>query len=125
MTVSQKTAHLRHVRLEAAPGPKETSGAEAYDFVAPLDEQGFIDVEAWKEERALCFVHRIEDGDVMRGHLVHLPGGAGGATWAFVYDPASGDEETGFRFDAHAFAPGAYVSVATRMARRIHIASSR
>lgn len=105
------TAPLRHIRLEPAPGPHEAATSVVYDFVAPLDAEGMIDASAWKESRALCFVHRIEDGDVRHGQLVHRPGGAGGATWAFVYDPARGEEDAGFRFDAHAFAPGAYVSI--------------
>ena len=104
-------AQLSHIRLEAAPGPHEPAGGPSYDFVAPLDPQGKIDVEAWKHDRALCFVHRLEEGDRRRGLLVHRPGGPAGATWAFDYEPGVGDEETGFRFEAHVFAPGGYASL--------------
>jgi hypothetical protein len=39
---------------------------------------------------------------------VHRPGG----TWAIDYDPRStADDEPGFRFDKHKFAPGEYVSL--------------
>jgi hypothetical protein len=42
------------------------------------------------------------------GLLVHRPGG----TWAFDYDPrATEDDEPGYRFDKHRFAPGEYVSL--------------
>src|SRR5438067_435851 len=105
-------ARLYHITLEPAPGPHERAAGASYGFVAPLDDSGHIDLETWRQERALCFVHRIEDGDaVRRGLLAHLPGGSHGATWAFDYEPGLGDEETGFRFDAHAFTPGAYATV--------------
>jgi hypothetical protein len=46
------------------------------------------------------------------GHLLHKPGGAEHARWVFDYD-ASGtdDDESGYRFGLHAFAPGEYVSL--------------
>ncbi len=106
-----KRAQLSHVRLAAAPGPQEPQAGPDYDFVAPLDPQGRIDVEVWKDERALCFVHRLEGGTTRHGLLVHRPGGVGGAYWAFDYEPGSGDEEAGHRFESHAFTPGAYASV--------------
>jgi hypothetical protein len=107
-----QAAQLSHIRLESAPGPHEHASGIAYGIVAPLDSKGMIDVDAWKRERLLCFVHRIEGGESVRtGLLVHRPGGANGATWAFDYEAGVGEEETGFRFDAHAFSPGAYVSV--------------
>lgn len=107
-----KSTQLSHIRLEAAPGPQEPAADAAYDFVAPLDSRSMIDVEAWKKDRALCFVHRVEpDATVRHGLLTHRPGGLNGATWAFDYEPGDGDEETGFRFEAHAFTPGAYVSL--------------
>jgi hypothetical protein len=41
--------------------------------------------------------------------LVHKPGGG----WGFHYDihGAPDDDETGYRFDHHAFRPGEYVSI--------------
>jgi hypothetical protein len=107
-----QSVQLFHIRLEPAPGPHEPVAAAAYDFVAPLDTRGMIDADAWRRERALCFVHRIEPGDgVQHGLLVHRPGGPNGATWTFDYEPGQGDEETGFRFEAHSFTVGGYVSV--------------
>ena len=111
MTRSQ-TANLRHIRLEPAPGPKETPAEASYDFVAPLRDDGFIDLDAWKAQRALCFVHRMEKGGAQtRGLLVHRAGGAGGGSWVFDYELGEGEEETGYRFETHAFAPGSYASV--------------
>jgi hypothetical protein len=107
-----QSVQLFHIRLEPAPGPHEPLGDAAYDFVAPLDTRGMIDADAWRRDRALCFVHRIISRDtVQHGLLVHRPGGPHGATWIFDYEPGQGEEETGFRFEAHAFTVGAYVSV--------------
>jgi peptide chain release factor 1 len=47
--------------------------------VAPLDDTGHISVEGWRSKRALCFVHRLEDGVIVeRGLLAHRAGGPGG-----------------------------------------------
>ena len=43
---------------------------------------------------------------------MHRSGGAGGANWAFDYEAgARDDDEVGYRFNAHAFLPGEYVSL--------------
>lgn len=105
---------LRQVRLEHAPGKGETGAppAEAYEFSAPIDDQGRLCAASWKHDRHLCFVHKIEAGDIVqRGLLVHSPGGPGGGTWRFDYELGSGDEESGFRFDDHTFVAGEYVTV--------------
>lgn len=110
----QGGVHLRRVRLERArdKGQPEPTPGEGYEFVAPLNADGFIDLESWKNYRTLCFVHRLERGVVVeRGLLVHRAGGKGGATWAFDYELGEGDEEAGYRFGEHAFRPGEYVSV--------------
>ncbi|MEN9709154.1 MAG: hypothetical protein RIQ68_1562 [Pseudomonadota bacterium] len=103
---------MSKISLEPAPAPKEAATASRYDFVAPLDTQGHIDVGAWKLSRALCFVHRKDkDGTVQHGLLVHRSGGAGGSTWVFDYELGQGDEESGFRFESHAFVAGEYVAI--------------
>ena len=113
-TKAQAAIKLHRVRLEPArekgsPGPNAGTG---YEFVAPLDSSGYIDLEGWKNLRTMCFVHRIENGVVLdRGLLVHRAGGQGGATWAFDYELGEGEEEAGHRFGSHAFKPGEYVSV--------------
>ncbi len=115
--MSDKGSKVRmyKIRLELAraPGTPQGDPGEGYEFHAPLDETFHIDLERWKEDRARCFVHRLENNlTVERGILTHRPGGAGGATWAFDYDyAAQGDEEAGYRFGAHAFTVGEYVSI--------------
>ena len=106
---------MHKIRLELARSKNEPEGSpgDGYEFHAPLDDTHHIDLDAWKEKRALCFVHRLENHQtVERGILTHRPGGIGGATWAFDYDyEADGDEEAGYRFGAHPFVPGEYVSI--------------
>ena len=86
------TARMYKIPLELARTKDHPQGSpgDGYEFHAPLDGDSHIDAEAWKDNRALCFVHRLEGGlTVERGILTHLPGGAGGATWAFDYDYGS------------------------------------
>jgi hypothetical protein len=103
---------LRRVRLELARDHEFPNGSRerGYDFIAPIDVKGRIVLGAWKELKDRCRVRRFwahEPDEV--GHVVHKPGGA----WAFHYD-IHGDpsrDESGFRFERHAFVPGEYVSI--------------
>lgn len=106
-------SRLSRIRLEPAPAAHEPRAESSYEFVAPLDSaDGRIDAAAWKSERGVCFVHRLEGGDIVqRGLLIHRPGGAGGGSWAFDYALGSGEEDVGYRFDEHRFVPGEYASV--------------
>jgi hypothetical protein len=108
-------AHLRRIRLERARSRGAPDGAvdDGYEFVAPLSAEGHISLDGWKRDRALCFVHRLEKGAIVdRGLLVHRAGGSGGATWAFDYAPGGdADEDAGYRFSAHPFVLGEYVSL--------------
>jgi hypothetical protein len=100
---------LEEARAKGAAG----AGQSGYEFFAPLDDSGHIALEAWKNERDRCFVHRLDHGAVVeRGLLVHRAGGAGGGTWAFDYQAGTSDEEEqGYRFGSHAFVVGEYVSI--------------
>jgi hypothetical protein len=103
---------LRRVRLELARDHDFPNGSveRGYDFIAPLDAKGHIVLAAWKELKDRCRVRRFwanEAGEI--GHIVHKRGGV----WAFHYD-IHGDlmhDESGFRFERHAFLPGEYVSI--------------
>jgi hypothetical protein len=103
---------LRRVKLELARDHDFPNGSSAhgYDFIAPLDDRGHIDLEAWKALRERCRVRRFWGSDAEEvGHIVHTRG----RMWAFHYD-IHGDptqDESGFRFDSHAFIPGEYVSI--------------
>jgi hypothetical protein len=91
----------------------EGSATHGYEIVAPLDAAGRFDVAAWRENREHCRVRRFWYGEKDEiGRLVHRPGGAGGATWVFDYDPhETEDDEAGYRLGDHVFQPGEYVSV--------------
>jgi hypothetical protein len=108
---------FKRIRLELARTKEHPAGSplHGYEFVAPLDAQGKIDVALYKTRRDACRVRRFWGGEEEIGHLVHRGGKAGGA-WAFHYDIVDldqdpDDDEAGYRFGAHAFTPGEYVSV--------------
>lgn len=102
---------LRKIRLNLARTKEHPQGSarHGYEFTAPLDETGHIDAAIWKKEREHCRVRRFwgnEEDEL--GHLIHRPGGS----WAFHYDiEGQDDDEAGYRFGAHAFLPGEYVSI--------------
>ncbi len=112
MSKDKPEAMLRRVRLELARDHDFPNGSKerGYDFIAPLDATGHIDAGAWKQLRERSRVRRFwpGEGDLV-GHIVHGPGGS----WAFCYDIHGnpGLNETGYRFDQHAFNPGEYVSI--------------
>lgn len=106
------SATLRTIRLELARDAAHPNGSaeHGYEFVAPLGADGYIDVEIWRKERARCKVRRFWRGaDDQHGHLIHTQG----RRWTFRYDLDRDpqDDESGWKFDAHAFKPGEYVSV--------------
>src|SRR6202045_5269981 len=100
---------LNLARSREFPGGSSRHG---YDFIAPLDSQGHIDPLLWKKYRNYCRVRRFWAGEEDEvGRLVHKPGGAEHARWVFDYNPdEDDDDEAGYRFGAHAFLPGEYVS---------------
>jgi hypothetical protein len=109
------TAKLKKVVLNLARTREHPDGSirHGYEIVAPLDDNGKIDTEAWKARKGLCVVHRFwGDEPRQRGQLVHRAGGPGGGTWAFDYDAGTDDDdEAGYRFGQHAFIEGEYVSI--------------
>ena len=112
-----KTAPLRKVTLHAARSKAFPDGSirHGYDFVAPLTEDGHIDLEAWKAHRGECFAHRFWANELtMQGLLVHRAEGHGRSTWTFEWKSrrqAADDEDEGYRFGDHTFNVGDYVSV--------------
>jgi hypothetical protein len=100
------------IRLELARDHDFPEGSRdrGYEFVAPLSDPGHILASEWNSTRERCRVRRFwGDQDDEIGHLVRKPGGA----WAFHYDLLgdADDDETGYRFGDHRFAPGEYVSI--------------
>ena len=106
---------LKRIRLNLARSKEFLQGStkHGYEFGAPLDANGHIDVALWREHREHCRVRRFWEGeDDQIGLLVHKPGGPEHARWVFDYDQtAEDDDESGYRFGAHVFRPGEYVSI--------------
>jgi hypothetical protein len=108
---------FKRIRLELARSRDFPNGSSkhGYEFVAPLDAEGRIDPALWRKYRAHCGVRRFWGDDEETGLLVHKPGGGEHATWVFDYDRTTDeDDEAGYRFGAHAFRPGEYVSVTSK-----------
>jgi hypothetical protein len=99
----------------------EGSSRHGYDFIAPLDADGHIDPALWRKYRAYCRVRRFWQGEEDEvGHLVHKPGGTERARWVFDYNAdEDDDDEAGYRFGAHRFLPGEYVSISGQD-RKLH-----
>ena len=108
-------ADLSRISLQLARCREFPQGnpRDGYEMVAPLDETGRLDTEAWHAQRDHCRVRRLApDGATRHGRLIHRAGGAGGASWIFDYDDRSdADDEGGFRLDSHRMVPGEYVSI--------------
>jgi hypothetical protein len=106
---------FKRIRLNLARSKEFPQGStgHGYEFVAPLDAKNHIDVALWKQHRDHCRVRRFwvgEDDEI--GQLVHKPGGPEHGRWMFDYNPKrADDDESGYRFGAHAFQPGEYVSI--------------
>ena len=105
----------KRIRLNLARSKEFPQGSSryGYEFVAPLDGTGHIDTALWKQHRDLCRVRRFAEGeDDQHGVLLHRPGGPEHGRWVFDYDQtAEYDDESGYRFGAHVFRPGEYVSI--------------
>jgi hypothetical protein len=106
---------LKHITLQLARSKDFPSGSDrrGYDLIAPLDAHGHIDPELWREHQKECRVRRFWDNEEDAiGLLVHKPGGVEHARWMFDYGVGvNEDEEAGYRFGAHTFAAGEYVSI--------------
>lgn len=102
---------MHAIRLELARDKEtpEGSARRGYLFHAPLDREGHLDAAAWRELAPFCNVTRFWDGEESElGTLVRHADGQ----WVFDYDPEDeADDEPGFRFGAHVFREGEYVSI--------------
>ena len=106
---------FKRIRLNLARSKEFPQGStkHGYEFVAPLDAKGHIDVDLWRPHRTNCRVRRFWEGtDDEIGFLVHKPGGPEHGRWMFDYNPLrADDDESGYRFGTHAFRTGEYVSI--------------
>ena len=101
---------LMHIRLELARTPDfpEGSAEHGYEFLAPLDKDGHIDMDGWKKWKEACQVIRFWGSDAPEhGRLRHV-----GKGWRFDYDARNDeDDEPFFKLGSHSLLPGNYVSI--------------
>ena len=106
---------LKRIRLNLARSKAFPQGSSrhGYEFVAPLKPDGHIDDALWRAHHEHCRVRRFWEGeDDEIGFLVHRPGGPEHGRWLFDYNPKrADDDESGYRFGAHVFRNGEYVSI--------------
>jgi hypothetical protein len=106
---------FKRIRMQVARSKEFPAGSvrHGYEFVAPLDANDHIDAKLWQGHRDHCRVVRFwGDQEKQIGRLLHKPGGSEHARWVFDYDDSrADDDETGYRFGAHRFAPGEYVTI--------------
>ena len=80
-----------------------------YVVVAPLDNEGHLDVELWRANKEKCTINRFspdhtEDAD---GVLTHR-----GSHWYFHYDePEEGPDEPVYRLGDHLMRLGEYLTI--------------
>ena len=101
---------LKTIRIELARSPDQPNGdpGHAYEFRAPLDAFGNLDITAWPRVKPFCTVHRFEDGfEVERGLLIL----SGKGHWAFSYAPGKADDEGVFKLASHTIAADEYITV--------------
>lgn len=97
------------MRLARNPDYPEGDEHQGYTIVAPVDSQGRLEAEAWKDARQDCTVRRFKPGEEQDadGWLTHR-----GGRWFFRYDePEEGDDEPVYRLGDHRLAVGDYVTI--------------
>lgn len=90
-------------------GYPEGNDNHGYVVVAPLDKDGHLDVDMWREHRSKCTVDRFspEDVDKADGWLTHR-----GSHWFFHYDEEhEGPDEPVFRLGDHLLRVGEYLTI--------------
>jgi len=101
--------NLKSIRLELARAKGHPAGDPRHAFVlrAPLDENGFLDKEAFMNARDLCSAVKIspDTGDET-GRLIHTRKG-----WALSYAPGDEDDEPIFNLARHPLRPNEYVTI--------------
>lgn len=105
-------ASFRRIRLELAREPRHPEGDPriGYTLIAPLDAEGRLDADTWRNFKQDCRVvrfHAVEDKE--EGYLRRRPGGS----WAFHYEFEDGgeDDDPAYRLGEHRFVYGEYVTV--------------
>lgn len=106
------------MRLARNPGTEFADGDDhrGYTVVAPLHDDGKLDLDTFQKVRAECSVRRFApDEEAVIGRLARK-----GQTWFFDYDASDDtDDEPVHRLGDHRFSVGEYVSVADEDGRML------
>ncbi len=96
------------LRLARNPSSPEGNPERGYVLLAPLTEEGKIDVDVYAAAKAACTVRRFgPDVDPVEGKLKRHA-----SVWYFDYDAErTSDDESGFKLGDHRFLPGDYVTI--------------
>jgi hypothetical protein len=95
--------------LARNPGFPDGDPGQGYIITAPLDADGRLDPEEWREKRKACTVVRFRPDEERHadGFLTHR-----GAGWFVHYDEeGEGEDEPLYRLGDHKLAVGEYVTV--------------
>ena len=103
--MSLMTIRLELGRTVDAPRGDANHG---YEFIAPLNRDGHLDIAEWAAKKDQCGVRSFRPGHAeRRGMLRHV-----GRGWRFDYLPGrTDDDEPFFKLDRHIIAPGLYVTI--------------
>jgi hypothetical protein len=103
---------FRRIQLQLAREADHPEGESGigYTVLAPLDEDGRLDIDLARRFREHCKVVRFHTDEASKtGYLRRRPGGS----WAFHYRLEDGeDDDPGFKLGEHRFAPGEYITIA-------------
>lgn len=97
------------LRLARNPGFPDGDSARGYSIVAPLDAEGRLDADLWREHKDACTVRRFSPNkeEVADGLLSNR-----GGHWFFQYDePSEGPNEPVYRLADHSLRIGDYVAI--------------
>gem|GEM_PF-408456 len=97
------------IRLELARTPEfpEGSASRAYLLRLPLDADGMVNVEAFKEKPELATVRRYWPNERDKeGYVIRKRNG-----WAFSYALGDEDDETVFHLETHPIRLGEFVTI--------------
>ena len=90
-------------------GYPEGDDRQGYVLTAPLDKDGLLDADLWREHKEACTVIRFspDEADYADGWLRHR-----GSNWFFYYDEDhEGPDEPVFKLGDHTLRQGDYVTI--------------
>ena len=106
---------FKRIRLNLARSKEFPEGSDrrGYEFVAPLDDKGHIDINLWQGSANIAAYAGSGKVRTTRSAswCTSRAGPSTRAGCSTTTRPPTDDDESGYRFGAHAFRPGEYVSI--------------